>query len=118
VDMLPIAERALAMIAIDDEFGRTVAAARIEVIDPASIRASLHVESGHLPVGSRQRLVDAVLDEPEVRARRMLHVALPLGDTELLQHVRQRCTTGEPRAAGVSCLIDAELPGPRPASEP
>ena len=40
----------------------------------------------------------------------MLHVALPLGDTELLQRVRQRCTTGEPRAAGVSCLIDAELP--------
>ena len=39
-----------------------MAAADIEVVDPSEVRASLHVESGHLPMGTRTRLVDAVLD--------------------------------------------------------
>jgi len=59
-------DRARSRISVDDEDGRHVAAADIEVVDSSEVRASLHVESGHLPVGTRTRLVDAVLDTPEV----------------------------------------------------
>ena len=48
-----MANRARPRIAINDEDGRPVGAADIEVVNPSEARASLHVESGHLPVGSR-----------------------------------------------------------------
>ena len=104
-------------IAIPDEFGRPVAAADIELIDLVMARASLHVEAGQLPAGIRGRLVDAVLDSPEVRCRQWIQVALPLGDTEMLNRVRERCTDAQPRAAGASCLIDVSLPQPSPAPD-
>ena len=71
-----------------------------------------HVESGHLPVGTRTRLVDAVLDTPEVSSCKHVQVALPLGDTEILDRVRERCDTDDVRAAGATCLVEADLPGP------
>jgi hypothetical protein len=43
-------------------------------------------------------------------------VALPLGDTEMLNRVRERCTGAQARAAGVTCLIDVTFPQPGPAS--
>jgi hypothetical protein len=97
-------------IAIDDEHGRPIAGADIEVVGSEVARASLHVESGHLPSGTRERLVDAVLDAPEVRSSRQVQVALPLGETEILERVRERCDTSETRAAGSTALVDAELP--------
>ena len=103
-------------ISVDDENGRPVAAADIEVVTPAEVRASLHVESGHLPVGTRKRLVDAVLDTPEVSSSEHMQVALPLGDTEILDRVRERCDTGEVRAAGTTCLVEADLPATRTPS--
>lgn len=104
-------DHARSRIAIDDDHGRPVAAADIEVVEPQIARASLHVESGHLPAGTRERLVDAVLDAPEVRSRRRVQVALPLGETELLQRVRERCGSARTRVAGSTALVDAELPG-------
>ena len=88
-------DRARSRISVDDEDGRHVAAADIEVMAPSEVRASLHVESGHLPVGTRTRLVDAVLDTPEVSSCEHVQVALPLGDTEILDRVRERCDTEE-----------------------
>ena len=38
-------------VAIDDEFGRPLAGAEIELVDPTGARASLHVVAGHLPMG-------------------------------------------------------------------
>ena len=74
-------------ISVDDEEGRCVAAADIQV-DGSAVRASLHVEPGHLPVGARARLVDAVLATPEVSTCEHVQVSLPLGDTEILDRVR------------------------------
>lgn len=110
-------DRAQSQISVDDEDGRHVAAADIEVVDSSGARASLHVESGHLPVGTRTRLVDAVLDTPEVSACQHVQVSLPLGDTEILDRVRERCDTDEVRAAGTTCLVEADLLG-RPDVEP
>ena len=84
-------ERARPLIAIDDEYGRPVAAADIELVDPVLARASLHVEAGHVPMGTRGRLVDAVLDNPEIRSRQWIQVALPLATP--------RCSTGSGSAA-------------------
>jgi hypothetical protein len=92
------------------EGGHVVAIADVEPLDdPAVIRASLHAEAGHVPVGSRSRLVDAVLDLPETRMRRKLEATLPLGDAEALDRLRARCEGVQTRAAGASCLVDAEL---------
>jgi hypothetical protein len=107
-----MANRARPQIAINDEDGRPVAAADIDVVDPSAARASLHVESGHLPVGTRRRLVDAVLDAPEISSRQHVQVALPIGDGEILDRVRERCETEEVRAAGATCLVEANLPDP------
>ena len=98
-------------VSVDDEDGRCVAAADIEVVGRSAVRASLRVESGHLPVGTRARLVDAVLDSPEVSSCQHVQVALPLGDTEMLDRVRERCDLGEVRAAGATCLVEADLSG-------
>jgi hypothetical protein len=102
-----------------DDGGQLVAAADVESLDrPGVVRASLHVEPGHLPSGTRTRLVDAVLDLPEVRDGEHLEAAMPLGDAELLERMRARCDEVQTRAAGASCLVNADLPpdaGPPPA---
>ncbi len=55
-----------------------------------SIHADLHVEAGHLPVGTRTRLVDAVLDVTAAEPGTHLQVTLPAGDGEILDRLRQR----------------------------
>ena len=107
-------------IALNDGGGKLVAAADIEVVDSSVARASLHLESGHLPAGTRARLVDAVLDAPEVSSCQHVQVAFPLGDTETLDRVRERCDTGEVRAAGATCLVEADVPNPGagPSTDP
>jgi len=90
--------------------GRVVAAADVQPLDPNVVRASLHAGAGHVPVGTRSRLVDAVLDLSEAGERRKLEATLPLGDTEALDRLRTRCQDVQTRPAGASCLVDAELP--------
>lgn len=68
-----------------------------------SVHADLHVEAGHLPAGTRTRLVDAVLDltaQPGTH----LQVTLPAGDGEILDRLRERCDDLQVRSAGASCL--------------
>jgi hypothetical protein len=76
---------------------------------PTSARASLHAESGHLPTGSRARLVDAVLDLPELQSSGHLEATVPLGDAESLHRLRERTDDMTTRAAGGSALVDADL---------
>lgn len=74
------------------------------------VRAAMHVEPGHLPMGSRSRLVDAVLDLPELQEGTHLEAAVPLGDTEILQRIQERLSDVQTRSVGSTCLVDAELP--------
>ena len=92
--------------------GRVVASAEVGISPdtPDTARASLHAESGHLPVGSRASLVDAVLDLPEVQGSAHLEATVPLGDAESLQRLRERTDDMATRAAGSSALVDADLP--------
>jgi hypothetical protein len=76
---------------------------------PGTARAALHKEPGHVPPGSSSRLVDAVLDLPEVRDSTRLEATVPLGDAESLLRLRERCDDVTTHAAGSSALVDADL---------
>jgi hypothetical protein len=69
-----------------------------------SVHADLHVEAGHLPAGTRTRLVDAVLDSTAAEPGIHLQVTLPAGDGEILDRLRERCDNLQIRSAGASCL--------------
>lgn len=91
---------------------RTVATAEVTTRGGSGgiARASFRAESGHVPPGHRASLVDAVLDLPEVRQSARLEAAFPLGDTELLHRLQERCENVRTRPAGGSALLDAGLP--------
>jgi hypothetical protein len=90
--------------------GRTLATAEVHPTDePGVVHSDLHVESGHLPGGTRTRLVDAVLEHPRVDEADRLLATMPLGDTEMLERVRERCDDVEARAAGATKLVKARL---------
>jgi hypothetical protein len=94
----------------DDD--QTVAAARVTASpEPGgSVQASLHVASGHIAPGTRARLVDAVMDLPEVRESTRLKATVPLGDTETLWRLRERTEDAATRPAGSTALVDANIP--------
>ena len=92
------------------EDGRTVASAEVHPTrEPGLVHSDMHVESGQLPGGTRTRLVDAVLEHPQVDGAERLVATMPLGDTEMLDRVRERCDDVEARAAGSTKLVEARL---------
>lgn len=106
--------------------GRTVAVAEVTISGGSggTARTSLRAESGHIAPGRRASLVDAVLDLPEVRESARLEAAFPLGDSESLHRLEQRCKDVRTHPAGSSAILEAGLPagGPgittqQPASE-
>jgi uncharacterized phage protein gp47/JayE len=99
---------------------QTVAAAEVTT-SSGTARASLHAESGHVTPGRRANLVDAVMDLPEVRASARLEAAVPLGDGESLERLRERTEDTVTRPAGSTALVDADIPSagqPGPGPEP
>jgi hypothetical protein len=99
--------------------GQTVASADVttQAGPGATAQASLRSAPGHIPPGTRASLVDTVMDLPEVQESRRLEAALPLGDSESLGRLRERCDDVTTRAAGASALLDADIPQiPRPES--
>jgi len=90
--------------------GRVLASAEVTPTDdPAVVHSELHVESGHLPQGTRSRLVDAVLEHPEVGRAERLVATLPIGDTEMIERVRERSEDVELHAAGATKIVEARL---------
>jgi hypothetical protein len=99
--------------------GRLVAAAEVSrTEDPDVVRSAMHVESGHLPAGSRTKLVDAVLEDPQVAAASHLAASVPTGETELLDRLRERARSVDVRAAGATALVEADLHRDRRSPEP
>ena len=96
---------------------QTVAAAEVTTSPEAdgTAQASLRAASGLIAPGSRARLVDAVMDLPEVQHSARLKAAVPLGDTESLWRLRERTDDSVTRAAGSTALVDATIP---PDGEP
>ena len=99
-----------------EQDGRVVGTAEVEPADETTIRAALHVESGHLPVDVGAKLVDAVLDVAGTQEGSRLEATLPLGETGSLRRLRDRCDDVHTHPAGATCLVDATLPDePDPA---
>jgi hypothetical protein len=94
--------------------GRTLATAELHPTGTAGVvHSDMHVESGHLPAGTRSRLVDAVLAHPDVDHADRLVATMPLGDTEMLARVRERCDQVEAHAAGATKVVEARVHRPR-----
>ena len=92
----------------------TIATAEVMTCEEATgtARIWLRAVPGHVPPGRRAILVDAVMDRPEVQASARLEATVPLGDTELLERLRQRTRDAVTRPAGCSALLDADIPRP------
>jgi hypothetical protein len=99
-----------------DIAGRSVAAADVEQYDELGVSAPLFTSS-RPPPGSRARLVDTILDLPEVHTQQRLEAALLIGETEILQRLRERFVRVQTRPAGATCLVDADLPRLRPGHQ-
>jgi uncharacterized phage protein gp47/JayE len=102
---------------------QTIAAAEVTTSSGAggTARASLNAVSGHVPPGGRANLVDAVMDLPEVQASARLEAAIPLGDGESLERLRERTKDTVTRSAGSTALVDADIPAasqPGPGQQP
>ncbi len=95
--------------------GRVLAEAEIRRTEvPGLVASAMHVESGHLPLGTGTRLVDAVLADPAVGRAERLVATMPLSDTEMLDRVRQCSGEVAARAAGATKIVEARLvPRPR-----
>lgn len=94
----------------DDD--RMTAEGVIERTGDHEARVSMHREPGHLPVGTSARLIDAVLDHLEGQEAGHLTAALPRGDAEALERVRERCDSVEARPAGASVIVEADTRRP------
>jgi hypothetical protein len=86
-----------------------LAAAELRPPLDGTARAALHVASGHLPPGTRARLVDTVLAQPELTGALRLVASAPMGDSEVLDRVRERCLHVRTRAAGATTIVEADL---------
>ena len=83
-----------------------------------TVRASMYAKSEHVRPGDRTSLVDAVMDLPEVQASERVEAAIPYGDAESLERLRERTRDAQARAAGATTLLDATIPGaPEPVAE-
>ncbi len=96
---------------IKDETDRTVAEAEVTTaLGPeGTVRTSMHADP-YAPSGTRASLVDAVMDLPEVQASDRMEAAVPYGDAESLERLRERTEDAKTRAAGATTLLDANMP--------
>lgn len=91
-----------------EERGTPIAQADVS-IERECVCVTFHLDAGHLPVGVRPELVDSVFSLPDIEDHSILEAAIPLGDTVLLDALRERCSSVTTRAAGATCLIEGTI---------
>jgi acyl-CoA reductase-like NAD-dependent aldehyde dehydrogenase len=77
--------------------------------DAGEACAQVHMAPGHLPVGTRQQMVDAVLDAVNDTHADRLTAAVPRGDVELMEGLCEHLHDVKLRAAGATSIIEGEL---------
>lgn len=102
-------------VEIKDEGDQTIAEAQVTTArgPEGTVRASMHAKTAPVGPGVRASLVDAVMDLPEVQASDRVEAAIPYGDGESLERLRERTEDSEARAAGATTLLDANVPSGR-----
>jgi hypothetical protein len=103
-------------VEVKDE-DQTIAAAEVTPLDNSegTVRTSFLASSGPPLPGSRARLVDAVMDLPEVQDSSRMEATVPLGDAESLERLRDRTDQTVTRPVGSTALVDGDIPLARPA---
>ena len=90
--------------------GQVLGQATVSAPDENSeVRVQMHVEAGHLPVGTRQRMVDVVREAVTEDKARRLTATMPLGDSELVEGIREHLSDVTLRAAGATSIIEGEI---------
>jgi hypothetical protein len=109
-------------VEIKDDEDRTAAVAEVTTArgPEGTVRTSMYAKNEHVRRGDRATLVDEVMDLPEVKASNRVEAAVPFGDAESVERLRQRTDDAVLRAAGATTLLDANLPpdGGHQAAEP
>jgi hypothetical protein len=92
-----------------DHDGEAVCSAEVSLDDDTrAARVSLHAESGHLPTGVRERLVDEVLELPQVKNSDHVSMTVPRGDAESLSRLQERCDHVTVRPAGSTVIVEVD----------
>lgn len=99
-------------VEVTDDDDRTAAVAEVTTASgpDGTVRASMYPKSEHVRPGDRTALVDEVMDLPEVKASERVEAAVPRGDAELVERLRERTDDPVLRVAGSTTLLDADLP--------
>jgi hypothetical protein len=109
-------------VEVRDDEDRTAAVAEVTTArgPDGTVRASMHAKSEHVRPGDRAALVDEVMGLPEVWESDRMEAAVPLGDAESVERLRERTDGAVLRVAGSTTLLDANLPpqGRQRAAEP
>jgi hypothetical protein len=93
-----------------EEGGSVLAEATVSVVaETGEARAQVHVASGHLPVGTRQKVADAVHEVVVEEQTQRLTATVPLGDAELVEGFRNHLDDVELRAAGATSIIVGDV---------
>jgi hypothetical protein len=93
-----------------EEAGSVVAQATVSVANEnGEAHAQVHVAPGHLPVGTRQKVVEAVHEAVVEDQTRRLTATVPLGDAELVEGIRNHLDDVELRAAGATSIIKGDV---------
>jgi hypothetical protein len=109
-------------VEVRDDDDRTAAVAEVTTAagPDGTVRTSMYAKSEHVRPGDRAALVDEVMGLPEVRESDRMEAAVPLGDAESVERLRERTDDAVLRAAGATTLLDANLPpaGGQQGAEP
>ena len=64
---------------------------------------------GHASHRAQVELVDMLFALPQAASSHHLHATMPIGESELLLRLSRHCTSLHTRAAGTTCVLDADL---------
>ena len=93
-----------------EENGQVLAEATITAPDENhGAQAEVTVAPGHLPVGTRQKMADAVHEAVCDDNAEHLTATVPLGDAELVDGIRGHLSDVDLRAAGASSIIEGDV---------
>lgn len=92
--------------------GRVVVEASTQLLPTAdgdTLNIHIGCVAGHQPPWARRLLVHDLLDRAEHAGLHRVLMVVPLGDSEILDALREHCDHVSIRAAGSTCIVEAEI---------
>jgi hypothetical protein len=93
-----------------EQDGQVLAQATVSAADhEGASHAQVHMASGQLPVGTRQKVADAVHEAVVEEHATRLTATVPCGDAELVEGIGHHLDHVELRAAGATSIIRGDV---------